>query len=382
MRERDAAEDAATESAREDAPARAPRTLASMPRPGRLGPLALLGVAFHSLPVRLRHDVAYLWATFRLRQRPLKMLLLLCILGGLCWVWQWAGYKWGQKWLDGYVGMLNPGAVQSVLRKTASALFSSLNFLSCVTIVIIARSLRRLAREGHLEALMMTPRLFRPSALFYALTTRYIPLAFVAILVIYVDPVQSPFNRFPFVAAQIPPPPPAPTVPATTPAGREAMRRYGLALRRHDQQSARYDEIYADPGVILWPACYELSIYLFCTTNLFLDLSISFWIFSRRRISLPTTVVAVVVVGLLSPILLMTINERVFTAAAESPSMQWLRDSVSRPFLSLAAASIHYTICSLVSVAAGWLLLFDLDRRWLRDLRDMRRDPVLLRTMD
>lgn len=348
-----------------------------LPSPRTVGEIAL-----HALPVRLDRDVLYLWATFRLRYRPVKMALLLATLGALCWLWQWAGGEWGAPWLSRRVAMLQPGRVQTVLGRTATAVFSSLNFLSCVTIAILARSIRSLIKEGHIESILMTPRRIRPSALYYALATRYLPLAFVAVLVIYLDPAQTPFARMPFVAPAFGAPPAVPVVEPDHPLHQRLWSDYRRHRDAFDRMDAQYDRQLADPWTVRWPLVHELSILLFCPANLFMDLAISFWIFMRMRLTMPTTVAAIVVVGVVSPVLLMSIHEWILTQFAGAPVFQGLRSAQSVQHHRLIANSMHYFSTSILSVVAGWALLADLDARWLRRVRSATLDPVFIRQLD
>jgi hypothetical protein len=310
-----------------------------------------------AMPIRLRRDVLYLWATFRLRYRPFKMLALILFLGLFCAVYQWAGIKYGEPRLLQIISAIRDVKLHRVLTFTSSAIFSSLNFLSCVGIVIMARSLRHLLKQGHIENLQLVPRRLRPSALFYAIATRYLPLAFVAILVIYLSPEPrvNPFTRFPFI------------VPGAQPAPPEMAPLY-------------------------WAALHQLSILLFCPANLFMDLAIAFWLFNRFRVSWPTTIGAVLIIGLVSPILLMYINneiqEYVITGLNNNTGIfnTWSNSIGTGPYRYISFSDIshvaHYTSTAFASVLLALLALGNLNFRWRRIEGSETKDPVLLKPLD
>lgn len=397
-----------------------------------------IGRSPFALPIGLNHDILYLWATFRLRRRPIKILSLLMTLGFLCFAWEWAGHLWvrprliqvlspirsfniqrlinavplpllsflkvvllisiviaalwiafrlrsrairligwfvlilalytGWRWA-GYEWFLRMSTVdlKTVFLWTSQAIFSSLNILSCLSIFVMAQTLRRLLKEGHMETLLLVPARVRPSALFYATTTRYMPLAFIAILVLYLDPYLSPyfsrwfsistpslspFERFPFSLA--------PTQPAPI-----------------------------DLGVVYWAEIRELSVFFFCPMNLFMDLALAYWLFSRWRVTYPATVAAILVIGLVTPILLMWVHEliRVYVDdqiwASSGLLSRIVRDSLARApvpnTVQTIADSLHYFITGLASAAIGFAALMDLDARWARILRSPTKDPVLIK---
>ena len=378
-----------------------------------------------ALPFGLSHDILYLWATFRLRRRPIKILTLLMTLGLLCFAWEWAGHLWVRPWLlqvlapirsfniqrlinavplpllsflkvvlyfsiviaalwvafrlrsrairligwfvlllafytgwrwAGYEWFLRMTTVdlKTVFLWTSSAIFSSLNILSCLSIFVMAQTLRRLLKEGHMEMLLLVPARVRPSALFYATCLRYVPLAFVAILVLYLDPRPppdglSPFQRFPFVTQRAP----------------------------------------MDLGVVYWAEIRELSIFFFCPTNLFMDLALAYWLFSRWRVTYPATVAAVFVIGLVTPIVLMWVHEliRIYVDdqiwASTGLLSRIVRDSLARApdpdTVRTIADSLHYFVTGLISAGIGFAALMDLDARWARILRSPTKDPVLIK---
>ncbi|MBI3735194.1 hypothetical protein HY256_01620 [Candidatus Sumerlaeota bacterium] len=289
--------------------------------------------ALRIFPIGLREDVLYLWASFRLRRKPLKVMSWVAMLGLICYGISWAGTGWLYLPMSGWISQLQRGDLRDVLHATAGAIFSSLNILSCLSIIIIWLSMRKLMREGHLEALMLTPRRFRPSALHYAIATRYLPLAFLALLVEYLNPTRTPFRHYPF--------------------------------------GGNFAEPLPD-GALLWAAYAQLSILIFCVTNLFADLTVGFWAFCRFSVSYLTLILALLFVGIAEPILLM-----------------WLKQSLeaSHPFIfninSMSYGDrlnvLHYGWSSAISVAVTVVLLFDADLRWSRILRSRRRDPILLR---
>lgn len=314
----------------------------------------LLRAWFGALPVGLNHDILYLWATFRLRHRPIKMLGLLVILGAACYVWEWIGQERIVPVLLQNLAVLPPGFMRETLMSTSRAIFSSLNILSCITICIMARTLRHLLKEGHMESLMLVPARIRPSSLFYAVSTRYAPLAFVAILVIYLDPKRSPFTHYPFQVM-----PPQMASPSMWP--------------------------------LYWAGLRELAVALYCTLNLYSDLAMSYWLLCRFRVTYPTTIWAVIVIGVLSPIGLMAVHEWIgeyvrtniwrgtgifglFTTAAFVPQDPNTVENI--------AGTIHYSVTGILSGISGYVALADLDGRWYRVLRSKRRDPVMIRPLD
>ena len=307
---------------------------------------------FRSLPVRLGRDSLYLWSTFRLRRRPFKMMVLIAFLGAFCWAWQWMGIEWATPRIDDGLDPLEDGFIKSVLTNTSRAVLSSLNLLSCIAILIMARSLRMLLKEGHLEALTLTPTPYRPSALFYAISTRYLPLALVAILVIYTHPTESPFDMQPFVLG-----------PTDNP-----------------------DIL--DSWVLYWAGIREESTLLFCVTNLFMDMALAYWLFSRWRITTASTIAAVVVIGLVTPILNMAAFEWVYEYVLEKILLsEGIFDFFVRQFsmpiphyteFDMAWTS-HYLPMSVISLLIGLMLLTDLEFRWYRILHSAVRDPVMIK---
>lgn len=310
-------------------------------------------------PFGLRSDLLYLWATFRLRYRPIKMLFIITALGLACAAWEYLGRQYITPRL---LVILNPIKVQrlhTVLASTAQAMFSSLNILSCISVFIIARTLRHLLKQGHLEMLQLVPARIRPSALFYAVSTRYVPLAFAAILVIYLDkdPRANPFKRPPFLP--LPSPQPAP----------------------------------GDMWPVYWAGVLEVTVYLFCVTNLYMDMVIGFWFFNRFRVSYPTIMVAVIVIGILEPIVLMYINDIVIDHIEREITLEQrgIFGDIARTIkpsqmsyitVQDVAISFHYFITSVLSGALGLLLLGNLDDRWDRMQLSEKKDPILLKPID
>lgn len=299
----------------------------------------------------LRRDLLYLWATFRMRNRPLKMVGMLVSLGALCWMWQWAGTEWAEPYFRKYYAGLGPGFAQEVAKRTVRAIFSTLNFLSCVSIFIMGRTLRSILKEGHLEMLLLTPRHLYPSALFYAVCTRYLPLAFIAVLVIFIDPQGSPFLTKPFT----------------------------FPLR---------DPLPVDGRPLVWAGGHLLSILYFCPANLFMDLAMAYWWMSRWKVSYPTIGVAVLLIGVVSPVLLVSlygvVDQMVYARVIQEGGLlaDWARGSSGALASSTVrdmTASIRYTSIATVSIFLGLVALWNLDRRWNKAINSPQVDPIMLR---
>jgi hypothetical protein len=285
------------------------------------------------------------------------MLLMIAALGALCAAVNWAGLKWGEPRLLAVLAPIKIPTLHEVLRRTAGAIFSSLNVLSCASIFIMARTLRHLLKQGHIEMLQLVPGRFRPSALFYAISLRYLPLAFVALLVIYVspDPRVNPFRQPPFLATGVQPLP-------------------------------------GDMWPVYWAFFRQAGIFLFCPTNLFMDLATAFWLFNRLRVSYLTTLLAVILIGLVSPVILMYIDEVIVRAVAGriAEGRGVFAHVAARlhdwPYkfgdVESIAQGVHYSVTALLSAAVAWLALANLDHRWDRTLASETRDPILLKPLD
>ena len=403
--------------------------------------------ALLALPLGLRRDILYLWATVRLRSHPVKMLAGLTTLGVFCFAWQWAGAEYALQplyaalqpvqsiflnelyskispaWRTGlFWGLVGAAAVglyfigrfawraprQAVgvavgiaafvllwrwlspfeLRKlamvelkliftqAAQAVFSSLNILSSISIFILAKTLRSLTRQNQLEALLMTPAPVRPSALFYALSTRYLPLALVAVMVIYLDPRDSPFKAYPFYI----PPVGAMTAPGPAP---------GPAPAPPPGAPVVLPDLPASLGPLGWAAAREFSVIFFCMANLFMDLAIAYWLFSRRRPSYPVVLAAVVVIGFVTPVGLMWLHQLIHRWVGDQllsglGPVYWIVMKFDvLPDIEterLIGDSAHYLLTGVGSLALAFVLLWDLEARWRRILRSPKRDPVLIRS--
>ncbi len=284
------------------------------------------------LPFGLQGDILYLWASFRLRSRPLQVVVWVALLG----LATYAISHYGQIYI---VPSLINGAssipwreARQVLLLAAGALFSSLNILATLSLVWIWRGLRRLDSEGHLESLQMVPVRLRPSPLFYAMATRYLPLSFMAILVEYLSPTRSPFRDYPFVDYPNP-------IPAEA---------------------------------IYWAAAQQVSILAYCTVNLMADLALGFWLFCRVSLSYSTLIFALVCVGVIEPVVVMTLQ-------------RWLDVRFTIPYsvygemYGLVATSRFYFSGAAISLVVWLILLGELERHWGRLLRSPRFDPILLR---
>src|SRR5258708_7890379 len=90
-----------------------------------------------AMPVGLRRDVLYMWASFRLRRRPIKVFLWVLAVGLLCWAGQFVGIKYGHPFLIQLIRQMPATEFRRVLEGVAGAIFSSLNLLSCISIVIV-----------------------------------------------------------------------------------------------------------------------------------------------------------------------------------------------------------------------------------------------------
>lgn len=305
-------------------------------------------------PIGLRGDILYQWATFRLRHRKIKMLSLVVLLGVVCYAWQWAGWEWIQPRLAGLLSAIRIKMVQDPLRRTLNAMFSSLNCLSCVSILIMARTLRHLTSQGHLEMIMLVPSKIRPSALYYAIAGRYMPLALVAVLVMYLDPRLSPYNLPPFT---FPVPPRAPV----------------------------------EEWAIYWSGIKELSVIFFCPANVFMDLALAYWIFCRWRLNYPTIFAAIILIGLVTPMPLTQFYEIVDRYVDNhlwdsGGIFESIRASFRYPLESYTMRSIawsaHYFLGGLICIAIGFMALASLDFRWNRIQRSPTIDPVLIKQTD
>lgn len=317
-----------------------------------------------ALPIGLRGDILYLWATFRLRHRPLKMIGWIITLGAVCAAINWAGLRWARPQVMTLVGQINQSSLfksgwlshlPGLLSVTTTAMFSSLNVLSFISIIIMARTLRHLIRQQHLEMLQLVPGSFRPSALYYAVASRYIPLAFVAVLIIYLypSPVINPMLHAPFVP----------------------MRPEVISL-----------------WPLYWASIRELSVLTFCPTNLFLDLAIAFWFFNQFRLTWTTVFAAAFFVSFVTPFFLMGIHEwivdavtteiRVPGGALQAVAETIPRDQMYSKTVYNFAASVHYFATSILSVGLALLILGHLDSRWRRIVQSGTRDPILIKAMD
>jgi len=300
----------------------------------------LLAIPF-AMPVGLRRDVLYMWASFRLRRRPIKTFLWVIAIGLLCWTGQYFGLKYGHGFLISLIRQMPATDFKQVLGGVASAIFSSLNILSCISIVVIFTTLKHLLVEGHFEMIVLTPNRIRPSALFYAVGTRYFPLTLMALLLIYLHPLRTPFQQFPFKASPNP----------------------------NDEI-----ELMQKPWVLYWPAIRELSLLLFCAFNVFMDLTFAFWMFVRFRVTYLTLAITEIIVGVLEPVgiiwcdLMIDRHSRFFNYM--NP---YTRGSIT--------GTRHYLGNAIASFFIAWFLLADLDARWKRRVLS-GKDPVLMKGVD
>lgn len=313
------------------------------------------------LPFRVGSDLLYRWSTLRIRRRPLKMFALIITLGAFCWFLQWAGINHVEPRIRRWMMPVTGGALQTSVLRSLGALFSSLNILSCSSIVIMGGTLRHLARDGHMDMLMLAPGRFRPSALYYGIAMRYMPLTLIVLLINFVDPRTTPFGRPPFEFGNEP-------VPLTH-----------LPL--------------------IWAALHQAAITFFCPANLFMDLAIAYWLMVRFRPSYLVTAIAVMLVGFLSPVVLVglydSIDQEVFRRARLGSGLlaQWARGPAAWPngqvlqnggpfFYTIRdmQAFFHYGLTALASSTFGLFLLANLDSMWRKRQDSATEDPVLIRT--
>lgn len=289
------------------------------------------------------------------------MFSLIVALGAFCWFLQWVGIHHLEPRIRGWLMPVTGSAMQLGFLRSLGALFSSLNILSCSSIVIMGGTLRHLARDGHMDMLMLTPGRFRPSALYYGLAMRYMPLTLVVLLINFADPRSSPFLRPPFEFANEP-------VPLTH-----------LPL--------------------VWAGLHQAAITFFCPANLFMDLAIAYWLMVRFRPSYLVTALAVMIVGFFSPMILVSLYESIDREIFERARMgsgllaQWVRGPAvwpsgqtlqnAGPFyytIRDMQAFFHYALTGAASVALGLFMLANLDTMWRKRQDSRVEDPVLIRT--
>lgn len=311
-------------------------------------------------PFGVHSDLLYRWSTLRLRRRPVKMVLLIAALGLFCWFLQWAGHESLEPRIRGWVLTIQGGFIQGNFLRSLGALFSSLNILSCAAIVIMAGSLRHLIRDGHMEMLTLAPYRFRPSALYYGLATRYMPLTVIVVLIQYLDPRLTPFSRPPF--------------------------------------DFTYDPVPASYLPLMWAGLHQTAIVIFCPTNLFMDLAIAYWLMVRFRPSYTVTAIAVLLIGLVSPMVLVSIYDTIdqelfrrvrlglgpFAGWVSGPSVPESRMVVTHggPYLYAVRdmqAFFHYMLTAAASLGIGLLALANLDAMWKKRQDSPTEDPVLIR---
>lgn len=311
-------------------------------------------------PFGVHADLLYRWSTLRLKRRPLKMVLLIASLGVFCWFLQWAGHESLEPRIRGWVLTIQGGFIQGNFLRSLGALFSSLNILSCAAIVIMAGTLRHLIRDGHMEMLTLAPERYRPSALYYGLAMRYMPLTVIVVLIQYLDPRLTPFARPPF--------------------------------------DFRHDPVPASYLPLVWAALHQVSIVVFCPMNLFMDLAIAYWLMVRFRPSYLVTAVAVLLIGLLSPMVLVSIYDTIdqelfrrirlgigpFAAWVSGESVEEAGMTLTRggPYLYAVRdmqAFFHYMLTAGGSLAIGLLALANLDAMWRKRQDSTTEDPVLIR---
>jgi len=215
----------------------------------------------------------------------------------------------------------------------------------------MAHSVRTLANKSQLDLLQLIPAKLRPSSLFYALCFRYLPLAWVAVLIIYLDPVWSPFEHPPFKGG-----------------GNSAD---------------------VGGGTIVWAGVHQLALILFCPANLFMDLAVSYWLLFRIRANVSVAMLGLVLMGLVSPIGLVWfydgIDSWVADALWRSDLGLWprIRGSVgfSNPWaLNHIQSTFHYGLGALGCALVGFVALADLNFRWVRRQKSTKRDPEFVRT--
>jgi hypothetical protein len=182
---------------------------------------------------------------------------------------------------------------------------------------------------------------------------RYVPLAFVVLLILFLDPRTSPFRSPPFEFS------PNAIPPSTL-------------------------------HPLVWAGLHQAAIGFFCPVNVFMDLALAFWLMVRFRPSHLTIAVSVVVIGLISPLVLVSaydfIDAEVFRRLRMNDGWLalWLNGpDHPRPFYSYAIRDMqgffHYGITGLASLFLGLLALANLDAMWRRIQDSPDLDPILIR---
>jgi hypothetical protein len=287
------------------------------------------------------------------------MLFWLAALGAICWIWDWAGLKYALPHVQTLIA--DPeisGWMRNFLSNFAVASLSSLNFLSCVSIYFIAQTMRSLIRQGHLEQLTLVPGTFRPATFFYAMSSRFAPLALIAVIVLYLSD-ESPFHSPPF--------------DYSASAGVSAQE-----IERHMSTA----------WTLGWAGLRELGVVLFCFSNLFVDLAAAFWIFCVWRVSFAAMLTSIVAVGLGSPILIAWfyawICEFVRGRLIEADGVfGWIIEPYEGILPFYTEQDIqwfsHYLAMSALSAGLAFFLLFLVNWRWWRIVRSPKKDPIFLK---
>lgn len=327
------------------------------------------GAVWEVNPFIAPRDLLNRWGTYRLRRHPLHVLIRILGMGALVWIIYQAGHRWIQPKLVSTVQGISAGPMlKEILLRTATALFSSLNIISCLSVAAIWADLRHMARDGHLESLQVVPGRLSAPALYYGIATRYLPLALVALLFFFLDVKTSPFEREPFkdttgsFAID--------AIPTTDPPYQDlsAIDKL-LAL---NLTIPVWDKLILDPWTIYWPFITIAAMLLFCIVNFFMDTVIGYWTFTRFRVSIASLAVAIMIVGGLTPVFFMTVNaviQRRFSPILNTTpqSLDYILDTYY--FLFSSAASLI--------IAIGLLTLTAL--QWRRLQSSATADPVLLR---
>jgi len=250
----------------------------------------------------------------------------LVVIGGFCWAGERAGRKYAYPFTLDLVRKMSASDFKQVLGGTAGAIFSSLNLLSCISILMMLLTLYRIRGQWDLNEGSNTKKGIPPSRLFIAIAKPYLVLAAVCLLFIYLDAKRSPFSYFPFKPS----------------------------LNPYDDK-----EMTERPWVLYWAILKEFSIALFCAFNVLMDLAIAFWIFLRVRRAYVAIPLALFIIGLLEPVVIVWDD---FLIDRYAPLFDYLNPYTRMNIVDTG----HYLGNVLASCLIAWLLLRNLNSRWRR----------------
>lgn len=325
-----------------------------------MGALALAlreiaGAAAEVNPFIASRDLLNRWGTYRLRRHPFQVLPRIAGLGGVVCLIYYVGGNWLTPPLVRMAATLTPFPMANeILERTAGALFSSLNIISCLSVAAIWGDLRRMAREEHLESLQVVPGRLSAPAVYYGVAVRYLPLALIAVLIFFLDQRASPFRRFPFGDEWL-------SVARSNP------------VYPDDPYSISVEErMLLDRWTVYWPLISAALMLVFCVVNFWLDTIIGFAVFCRFKLSLGSLAAAVLIVGAVTPIFfmgaIMVIQRRFAPVLNTTPqSLKYILDTYYFLFGSAASAIVGFGLLVLTAL------------RWRRLQSSGKEDPVLLR---